>query len=451
MPAATRGPKAVYRCFAFSRAVATAFIFIASHAAADSSGEAAKLLREGKALAAYQLLQKEEAQRAGDPEFDYLLGRSALEAGEPSKATLIFERVLAVSPNHAGARLDMGRAYFALADYPRAKTEFESLLSLNPPPAAQATIRQYLAAIESRSKALQKQRLTAYTELGIGRDSNVTVGPRSSTLFFPVFGQNFTLAPSGQAQSASFHQLAAGAELTQSLDERSAFFIGADLRVRNYSKLDPYDQANGEIRGGLMHRRGDDNYRVFASFADLQLGNDRYRQVTTLGGDWRRQIDQRHQLTVFAQTSEIRYVRPSTSGNNNHLYLAGASWVRQPAVQGNMLLSASAFAGREQEDLERTDGSKNILGLRGALMIGLSPEVDAYGGLTFQYGSYSRTNLLYQEKRKDQQYDLSLGLNWRFAAGWSLRPQLNWTRNNSNTSVNAYDRTEGSLIVRKDF
>ena len=117
--------------------------------------DADALIKDGKPADAYALLEPLEFDRAGEVRFDYLLGIAALDSGKPDKATLAFERVLAVDPNFAGARLDMARAYYQLGDMPRAKTEFETVLKLNPPEAARATIQNYLGAIAAQEVAKQ--------------------------------------------------------------------------------------------------------------------------------------------------------------------------------------------------------------------------------------------------------------------------------------------------------
>ena len=81
--------------------------------------EAEALLNSGKSDEAYKLLAPMDFEYSGNVRFDYLLGVSALDSGHPDKATLAFERVLAVEPNFAGARLDMARAYFHLGDLAR--------------------------------------------------------------------------------------------------------------------------------------------------------------------------------------------------------------------------------------------------------------------------------------------------------------------------------------------
>src|SRR3954468_9324165 len=61
--------------------------------------QARALLQDSKPSEAYALLEPQEFDLAGDVDFDTLLGIAALDSGKPDKATLAFERVLAVNPN----------------------------------------------------------------------------------------------------------------------------------------------------------------------------------------------------------------------------------------------------------------------------------------------------------------------------------------------------------------
>jgi tetratricopeptide (TPR) repeat protein len=116
--------------------------------------DADALINSGKPAEAYALLSPLDFDYSGNARFDYLLGIAALDSGHADKATLVFERVLAVDPSFAGARLDMARAYFQLGDMVRAKTEFDEVMKQSPPEAARATIQKYLAAIDAKMHAL---------------------------------------------------------------------------------------------------------------------------------------------------------------------------------------------------------------------------------------------------------------------------------------------------------
>ena len=72
-------------------------------------------LAAGDAKQAYADLAPLGNQLSGQPEYDYLLGVAALDSGRIDEAIIAFERVLALIPNHAGAQMDIARAYYAAA------------------------------------------------------------------------------------------------------------------------------------------------------------------------------------------------------------------------------------------------------------------------------------------------------------------------------------------------
>ncbi|MES2877738.1 MAG: tetratricopeptide repeat protein, partial [Pseudomonadota bacterium] len=217
--------------------------------------QAEQLVRTGQAEQAYALLAPAQFTQAGNPEFDYVFGLAALEAGHASLATLAFERVLAVTPNHGAARLDMGRAYVALGDLPRARQEFDLALALNPPPLARATIARYQADMDAHEKK-QTRQVTAYVEAGLGSDGNVTQGPSSSTLFLPVFGVNFTLNTANQKIQDNFSQLNAGAEIKQRLTDTVSLYGGVDTKWRNYGQVSTFNSGSTDWRAGLQWQEG---------------------------------------------------------------------------------------------------------------------------------------------------------------------------------------------------
>mgnify|MGYP003379647042 CR=1 FL=1 len=148
--------------------------------------QAQALIKAGKAQEAYQMLEAKEDEHAGDLMFDYLLGTAALESGKPSKATFVYERMLAIDPSYIGVRADMGRAYFALGDYGRAKIEFETVLgSQNLPSDLRTQVEQYSVAADSRAQA-KPTTMTSYLEVGFGQDNNIGSASGLTVLNLPA-------------------------------------------------------------------------------------------------------------------------------------------------------------------------------------------------------------------------------------------------------------------------
>jgi hypothetical protein len=68
-----------------------------------------------------------------------------------------------------------------------------------------------------------------------------------------------------------------------------------------------------------------------------------------------------------------------------------------------------------------------------------------------QAANYSNFNQYFLCQRSDHLYDLTLGANWRLDKFWTLRPQLSYSRNDSNIVVYGFNRIDVSLNIRRDF
>src|SRR5471032_656275 len=186
---------------------------------------ARRLLAAGNSKQAYAELSAVQDKMTGMPEFDYLLGVAALDSGKNEDAIIAFERVLAMVPNHAGAQMDLARAYYATGAFDLAEAAFRKLAASNPPPAAQIAINRYLEAIQTR-KQQTRAGWTAFGELGLGYDSNITGVPGN---FGAAAQQSFNLigidaTGNSVKRSASFAQGAIGADYHHPLSRGWSWF-----------------------------------------------------------------------------------------------------------------------------------------------------------------------------------------------------------------------------------
>lgn len=409
------------------------------------------LLRSGKADAVWKMLSPHEFALAGREDFDYLLGVAALDSGRADRATLIFERVLTVNPDHAAARLDMARAYFALNDFQRSRGEFEQLMRHeDTPPAARQTIERYLAAIEERTSG-RKVRLTAYAEASLGRDGNVSGATSSNSIFVPLFNANFVLGESSVKAADRFASLGGGAELTRTLGEGVSLLAGIDLKQRAHRQWDAFDSRSIDYRLGLQAVHGKDTFRLTFGRNDYALDHDPYRRIGSIGLELRHAADAGMQYIAFAQASEIKYLQAGSASYSSDQIVAGLGLVRSLGGGGSPIVFGSIYAGDDIATRSRADGDRALLGLRGGYQRSLRDGLDAYATLSVQYNRYKGFNALFQNERKETQYDVGLGLNWRFERDWTLKPQLNFTRADSNFQVYDYRRHEFSLTLRRDF
>lgn len=451
-------------------ALAAALAVVPAFAADDPVVEnARKLLAAGNPKQAYEELNAVQNRLSGMPEFDYLFGVAALDSGKFEDAIIAFERVLAVLPNHAGAQMDLARAYYAVGSFDLAEAAFLKLRGANPPPAAQIAINRYLEAIAARKQQLRAGWI-AFGELGLGYDSNITGVPSD---FFAAAQQSVGVGfnPTGNSvkRSAWFAQGAAGAEYSYPLSRGWSLFAGGEARGRAYRHESDFNLVALETHLGAALNAGDDQYRVTASFAPFwqegaapapadsqKLTND--RRVASLGGDWRHAIDTRTQVGLGVQANAIRF--PENSLEDFNELLVSASWLRSFEGRGSPLLYLTGFITEDRAINEfangvdgNSDKSKNLLGARSYFQYSMNPKLQAFNSVGVIYrrdkDDWARSNLI--QRGRDTYFDVALGLAWSFREKCALRLQYVFSHNSSNIDIYDFNRHEVSSNIRCDM
>jgi tetratricopeptide (TPR) repeat protein len=412
-----------------------------------SQGEA--LVRAGRYAEAFALLEPHEEKLAGDPKFDYLLARSALETGKPSRASFIYERILAVEPNYVGVRLEMGRAYLALGDYARAKLEFETVLRFqNLPPGLKEQAEIYG---KSADALIAGKKLVGYgyIEASYGYDNNVQSATGTSTISV-VNGGTLVLPPEALRRGDQYKALAFGGELAYSLTERFSAYGGADVRARFYPDMDTSDNLTVEGRAGIAYNEGASNLRVGVAGGEYWLDNQKIRNSGGLVADYRYLAGKQDQLTGNLTGMRFKFLPEAFSLQNFDLYQVAVGWLHS-TEGGKAAVGFTVLGGKENATAGRPDGDKPFYGGRMVLQAVPWSSISAFfvGGV--QVGKYQQVNDLFDEKRVDTLYDATAGISWTFAKGWSLRPQVVYYNNKSNLPLYSYDRTDTSINLRVDF
>lgn len=445
--------------------LATFCLATAAWAQADPQalGQARGLLAAGNAKQAYEVLLPLQDRLTGQPEYDYLLGVAALDSGRLEEAIIAFERVLALLPNHAGAQMDLARAYYAAGSFDLAEAGFNKLRQSNPPPAAQQAINRYLEAIQARKKETQAG-WTAFGELGLGYDSNITGVP---TDFGAAAAQAFNLVgfqATGNAikRSAAFVQGAAGAEYSRPISRGWSLFAGGEARGRAYRHESDFNTTSGELRLGAALNDGPSQWRGTASYlvydqegaapGDPKPTND--RTMAGVGVDWRRALDPRTQIGASLQLNAVRF--PDNRIEDVDQVFLAVSYLKSFEGAGVPLLYLTAFASDDHARNKLADGvttkSKNLAGLRSYLQYSVTPKLQAFNGLALIHrrdkDAFARSTEV--EKGRDTYGEASLGLHWQFRDRCGLRVQYAYSGNRSNIDIYDFNRSEVSSTIRCD-
>jgi tetratricopeptide (TPR) repeat protein len=412
--------------------------------------QAVDLINSGKADAAYELLEPHEISEAGDIDFDYQLARAALESDKPSKATFIYERILAVDPTFIGVRADMGRAYYQMGDYARAKIEFETVLATqNVPPDLRTQVEQYMRAVEARAQD-KKTVVTGYAEFGLGSDNNIGSATGQSALTLPASGAYTPTPPTGVKTADSYSTLALGGEVNHQLSEQWGVYTGADYRIRDHGKHNDPNNWTLDGRLGVSYSSGAWLLRTGLTAGTYFYYGDHLRDSIGLSADWRMALSTSSQVTAGGSIVRAAYLPSASLSLASVTYTGSLGWLTALG-DGATIFSLTGSGGYEDDTKSRDDGNRRFIGPRVLVQTSFNDQLGGYvtGGVT--WSDYTRANSYYLKPRSETLHDLTVALTWTVSKGISLRPQLSYTKNYSNAQLYAYDKTDASLNLRLDY
>jgi len=434
--------------------VVARYVFIFSLAAcafgalADALTDRAKrLLAQKQPKQAYELLLPEEATRAGDPEFDYLLGLAALDSGDPERAVFALERVLAVQPNNHVARAEIARAYLAMGERDTARREFETVRKQPIPESAKATIDRFLSAIAAGDTT----QLTGFVEFGLGYDSNVNSATAGSQIAVPALGGIIvTLNQSSTQRRDYFAQLSGGVNLIHKVAPEWALVGGAAAAAKFNDTQTQFDTFTFDANLGGRWTRGKEAITVGAQYQTFELDYAPYRETTGVVAQWQHIFDEQHQATLFGQYSELRY--PSQRIRDADRKIIGAAYAQAFSGEYSPVLFSSVYTGREDEQAGGVPHLGHVpAGVRLGGQMRLGPGLSAFANAAHEYRRYGGPDPVFLVTRHDRQTDMSGGLSYVLRPGTTLIGQLSHTENRSNIQLNQFRRTLATLSLRFNF
>lgn len=414
--------------------------------------QAQEMMGQGNAKGAYELLIPKQSDYAGEVDYDYLLGIAALDAGHPTEAVFALERVLAVNPNHAQARAEIARAYFQMGELDASKQQLEMVKSQQPPAAVQATISKFLEAIE-QAKSAERTTVQAYLEGTAGYDTNVNAATANIQVAIPAFGGAIAnLSNTATKQHDEFLSLSGGLNVRHMATPDHAIFAGGSFSQRSNTST-PQDQFNtGTLDGniGLSLIKGDNVFTGAMQVQTFYLDQKDYRYADGFSLQWMRNLSQVSQFTAYAQYTDLTY--PGQTARDAGRTVVGAAYARALGGDYAPVVYGGGYAGSEiaKDDAFNYNGH-DVYGVRLGGEMRYSDKTALFASFSYEDRRYRGDDPLFLMQRHDTQTDLSIGVRYVPAPKWTVRPQLSYTRNDSNLLINDYDRTMVSVSLRRDL
>jgi tetratricopeptide (TPR) repeat protein len=293
---------------------------------------------------------------------------SALNNGLFENAIRLFELTIKLNPNHAGAHLDLGRAYFHVKRFTDARSEFLGVQTQNPPPDASAVINQYLAQIEQLELTTTNQHL--YIQTSLGYDSNINSAMGQSEINIPAFGNiPFTLNSNNQQLTDNYLHLSIGIDGTYTLSEQLMGFWSGSASRRNNLRHSDLDGFSPDISTGVIFAKENYFIRSGLSLNRYYVAGKRNRDVYGVNSDAYFQATPQQRVGIFLQYGVyvFRDVVPSNPPvlPNENITQITAGAVLSHSLDKDKDFSLIGYVGHESA-ATRTDGNNSFVGARGS-------------------------------------------------------------------------------------
>lgn len=423
---------------------------VLAFAADDAALSAAdSFVRQGNYTAAYQLLDPLESTHAGEINFDYLFGIAAVESGNATRGAFALERVLAIDPAHKDARAKMAKAHFMLGETDSAKAEFKNVLQQDPDAQTKKTIEKLLTSIDKLEGTTTT--FGAYLDFGLGYDSNVSSAPNLSSIGVPVFGGAvFDLGNSAKEKSDNFLSFAGGLSVRQPVTKNLAIFGAVSGNNKINGSETEFDTSTLDFNAGLDYHLNQHTFTLAAQDNHFDLGGESFRRAYGGTVQWLYNVDAFNQIGAYAQYTGLTYNGNRERNADRQIVGINAGHVFQGDVKPAIF--ASIYGGKEDARVDAFDFLDNdILGLRAGGQLSFNPNWQAFANIGYEQRKHDAQDPAFLTKRKDDQYDASIGLRFTPARDWTIKPQFSYTKNDSNININDFDRSIVSINVRKDF
>jgi tetratricopeptide (TPR) repeat protein len=370
-----------------------------------------------------------------------VLGGAWMGTGATARAA-DFEDAERSAGDPVAMHLERGLAYLAQGDYARAVIEFEQVLQLD---YVSLDLRERAESYAEAARRYQRgERLTfsGFLETGGGyyrentTDSTRAVGSRASEPFV-LFRAN------GGVSYLPGNDLAYTGNL--------------DYRYRNYDEEGRRDDRDLRWRGMVQRSLAQGSQGLGVRGRVSYRGESTYRNDYGIFANRGFVLDSDNEIVIEADVRRREYqsrLRDRSRTNAD----VGVTWTRAEQ-DGRGSLSVNVMAGYEWRRSDSPDGDATLYGMSVDYGKEISPRTSMFLFGWYEHNGYHRDRVLYDEAdapvgvktRADDLFEFGGGLIYRFAPDWTLRPEILYILDDSNTLWGNYSSTEFWVSVRRAF
>lgn len=393
---------------------------------------------------AYQIGRASLEQWEGEPEFDFLLGLSALSVNDIETALFSFERLVSLTPDNPRYRIELARVYFLTRQLDNSEYHFREVLNQNPPDAVAERVHAFLSRIAEQRQRVRYQWQHQASVSG-GYDSNINL---ATPLRQPE--GLFELDDRDRAIESAYYQLYAKTSVLKPLSKRKVINAKIEILHKDNAQYRLYDLQYLAGAVGLKWIRGayslhlEPNMQV--QWLDHSLGS--WQAGVNANGGW---------LLKPSLVANIKLGADRiTHGTDNALdhwkaRIESALTKTSKRWQASAKLQLTYQGGYEQAFKDSVEAGITFNAYRQ-----LSTSWSVFGNIGFSRSQYleglPKSSLLGGGViRKEQMASISTGLSYTLNAHLSTYVQLTHQQNMSNIELYAYPKSQAELGLSARF
>ena len=423
-----------------------AFVVLLPAMALTTADQINQHIAAGEGEVAFALAEA-NIDQAGEAEFDFYYGLAAMSVGKPALAALAFERVLYSYPESPRVELELGRAYFYLADWNRAEGAFKKSVVPSMPTNTKNIVDAYLKRIEAFKRHSNVRTRTSLSLL-LGNDSNINSATDEDLFTISGTGSIFNagiIAEEDQEKSDSFVALNGHWQRTHPVHKQSSFYYSAGLDSRQYLSESDFSHYRVTLETGWQGRMNQWSLRVPMQLSAYWRDGDNETQNLSLGGEASYQLNTRWSGFGFLRVGANRY--PEVEARDvDTVYLGGGVITQFYGMHWMVNLLAGDDAAKNEEV-----NGKSLQGVVTSWSKPLSSRQQLkLTALYFTSEHDAETLGVVREddfQRISFQWQMAASSQWRWSKPLQWQIQVSATENESNLSIYEYQRLEVSLGV----
>lgn len=382
----------------------------------------------------------------GEPDFDYILGISALKSGVSAPAVFAFERVVEDKPNWYEARLYLIRSYIAANNLPAANSQALALINAPKPPDRIKTAAQTLLASSQTKQRLAGRSYSQSIELGYGVDSNVNAGTSEESIIIPNLGE-FLLSEQSKSTDDNYAKLNYVGRYSHPVDQHSTLLIGVNADWYKFDELSQYDRISSNVSARYQHQRDKTLWHIQANVAPLLLDGQLYRTESSVSGGANYQLNKQASIFSALTVGVMNNAFDDKLDNSFYAFNLGAGYLGKKSYQS----VTTSFKNESANIDEGEFNAKQITGIYYQANVLLSPQWQLLAQSGYQWIEHQSEHPLFLEERSDKLLILSSKLKYLANKNLALQLGLNYQDKTSNLSLFEYDRFDTNLSARYSF